>query len=514
MTPDTPPSMRTQLPYEYYSLGFCTPETEVEKKNENLGQILAGDMQETSAYELKMKEPESCKVVCRKKFTAEELKKLHQFIDEEYRINWIIDNLPGAVKTPYDTEAEGDAGRYRIERGFPIGFSIPGEKEGEKAKYAMYNHIHFKISYHHDVSFKGARVVRFELTPYSVKHAYKKWDKKKTQFETCSESNPVKPTQAAQFIDTPEDEVVFTYDVEWEQSDVRWGSRWDIYFEDAAPDDQIHWFSIINSLMIVLFLTGMVAMIMMRTLHRDIARYNEEATAEEVQEETGWKLVHGDVFRAPSFAPNLFAVLVGSGVQIFMMTIILMIFAVLGFLSPANRGGLATAMLLLFVFMGSFAGYYSSRLYKYFQGKHWKTNTLLTAFLFPGTTYAIFFFLNLFVWGAGSSGAIPFGTLVALICLWFGISIPLVFLGSYFGFKKEEITSPVRTNQIPRQVPEQAWYLHPVISIAIGGVLPFGAVFIELFFIMSAVWLHQVRERREREREREARGGGMGRAVL
>merc|ERR1719263_2029010 len=54
------------------------------------------------------------------------------------------------------------------------------------------------------------------------------------------------------------------------------------------------------------------------------------------------------------------------------------------------------------------------------------------------------------------------------------------------------MTSPVRTNQIPRQVPEQAWYLHPVISIAIGGVLPFGAVFIELFFIMSAVWLHQI----------------------
>jgi hypothetical protein len=36
-------------------------------------------------------------------------------------------------------------------------------------------------------------------------------------------------------------------------------------------DDQIHWSSIINSLMIVLFLTGMVAMIMMRTLRRDIS---------------------------------------------------------------------------------------------------------------------------------------------------------------------------------------------------------------------------------------------------
>lgn len=29
-------------------------------------------------------------------------------------------------------------------------------------------------------------------------------------------------------------------------------------------------------------------------------------------------------------------------------------------------------------------------------------------------------------------------------------------------------------------------------SIALGGILPFGAVCIELFFIMSAMWLHQV----------------------
>ena len=47
--------------------------------------------------------------------------------------------------------------------------------------------------------------------------------------------------------------------------------------------------------------------------------------------------------------------------QIFGMSLITMIFAVLGFLSPANRGGLMTAMLLLFVLMGLFAGYFSAR---------------------------------------------------------------------------------------------------------------------------------------------------------
>ena len=50
--------------------------------------------------------------------------------------------------------------------------------------------------------------------------------------------------------------------------------------------------------MIVLFLSGMVAMIMMRTLHRDFNRYNATEAAEDVEEETGWKLVHGDVYAA------------------------------------------------------------------------------------------------------------------------------------------------------------------------------------------------------------------------
>ena len=51
--------------------------------------------------------------------------------------------------------------------------------------------------------------------------------------------------------------------------------------------------------------------------------------------------------------------------------------------------------------------------------------------------------------------AVPFSTLCALILLWFGISLPLVLVGSYFGFKKEVFEVPVRTNQTARHVPEQ-----------------------------------------------------------
>ena len=72
------------------------------------------------------------------------------------------------------------------------------------------------------------------------------------------------------------------------------------------------------------------------------------------------------------------------------------------------------------------------------------------------------------------------------------ISVPLAFLGSYYGFKQDEIKNPVRFNQIPRQIPEQAWFMQPIFSILVGGILPFGAVFIEMFFIMTMVISAQV----------------------
>jgi transmembrane 9 superfamily protein 2/4 len=64
---------------------------------------------------------------------------------------------------------------------------------------------------------------------------------------------------------------------------------------------------------------GLVAMILVRALYRDFSRYNRVATDEEKaedKEETGWKLVHADVFRPPTRLPLIFAVTVGTGTQV------------------------------------------------------------------------------------------------------------------------------------------------------------------------------------------------------
>jgi len=461
-------SVKTQIPYDYYSLPFCEPKTK-HYVPENLGEILRGDRIVNTGYVMQMNVKSSCEVLCaKKKLSKEEGLLIAKRIREDYSVHMIIDNLPGSTK--YFLED----GTEQYEPGYKLGKLVNG-------KLYLNNHLKFVVSYNHEVEKDIYRVVGFDVYAASIAQVAVTTDNK-CIFPSKDKIVPLLLNE------TGTNEVQFTYDIDWVPSTIKWASRWDKYLK--MSNVQVHWFAILNSTVIVLFLTGILAMIIIRTLRRDIANYNKDEDIEEAIEETGWKLVHGDVFRPPSNS-LLLSGLVGCGVQLFCMVLITIIFAMLGMLSPASRGSLMTAIIFLYVFMGLFAGYYAGRLYKTLKGMHWKRAALVTGLLYPGTVSTVGFFLNLFLWGKGSSGAIPFTTMLALFCLWFGISIPLVYLGYFFGFRKQPHTQPVRTNKIPRQVPEPVWYMRPFIGMMMAGLLPFGAIFIELYFILSAIWENQ-----------------------
>ncbi|XP_026081414.1 transmembrane 9 superfamily member 2-like isoform X1 [Carassius auratus] len=497
-------SVESVLPYEYDAFDFCK-DTDERRPSENLGQVLFGERIETSPYKFSFKADKACEKVCTKSYDAgsreDKLKLdfLKKGMELNYQHHWIVDNMP--VTWCYIVEGDLKV----CNPGFPIGCLVNQEGNpkdacvisaefNKKNAYYIFNHVDITIFYHSGDETNGmnARLVAATLEPRSVKH-----------------SDDDNPSCDGAPMDIPAEfksnlKVTYSYSVQFKQNDdIRWASRWD-YILVSMPHTNIQWFSIMNSLVIVLFLSGMVAMIMLRTLHKDIARYNQmdqadwvkippaaNITYEDAQEESGWKQVHGDVFRPPRMG-MLLSVFLGQGTQVFIMTFITLFLACLGFLSPANRGALMTCAVVLWVLLGTPAGYVSARLYKTFGGVNWKTNVLLTAFLCPGIVFVDFFLMNLILWVEGSSAAVPFGTLVAILALWFGISVPLTFVGAHFGFKKPGIEPPVRTNQIPRQIPQQSFFTKRVPGIVMGGILPFGCIFIQLFFILNSIWSHQM----------------------
>lgn len=201
--------------------------------------------------------------------------------------------------------------------------------------------------------------------------------------------------------------ITWTYSTYWqEDNSIEWHNRWDLYFVNQDQSSNIHVLAIINSLVIAFLLSGMVGVVLLRTLNREISTYNTKPNVEDgkrlkrlpttanrtgsVDEDdedeegllddiTGWKLVHGDVFRPP-YLGGLLAPLVGSGVQILVTMSSVLVFALIGVLNPSYRGGFVSFGLFLFVFAGIFSGFFSGRIYKTFGGENWVKNAILVRY--------------------------------------------------------------------------------------------------------------------------------------
>jgi transmembrane 9 superfamily member 2/4 len=504
-------STKTLIPIDYYRLPFCQPLGGPKRDNENLGEFLAGDRIESSPYLLRMKKDMYCEHLCTAMLgPADQIgvtpNRMVRAIRKGYHNNWIVDNLPAASKVEDEKLVT-----TRYWHGFPVGFI-------NDMKAYIHNHVNIEIMFHkNDMEPDKYRVVRFTVEPFSIHHEtivipevapdnvefyLPRYHNIKNPIASCDpniaktlHTNYNMVTDASQTAQEASGEVLFTYDVIWkENATLPWASRWDIYLsmDDAIPA-KVHWLSIANSLVIVFVLSAMIMAILVRNLQRDLNRYNkvaldEEARAEEL-EEYGWKLVHADVFRPPSFSPMALSVACGSGAQLLFMTFFTIVFSSLGFMNPSRRGHLLMGELCFFVVLGCVNGYVTARLYKTFKGKSWQRATATAALALPGFAFALFFLMNIVALLNHSTDAVPFVTILILVVLWFGISTPLVFLGAYFGYKQDAIEYPVSTSSIPRQIPDQPWFMGIPFTLLIGGILPFGSCFVELYYIMSSVWM-------------------------
>ena len=396
----------------------------------NLGEVLRGDRITTSDFQINMNQDIECRYLCDQVVSRKDVRWAQRLIEEGYVTEWILDNLPGA--TSFVTV---DRSRKYYAAGFKL-----GEKELDldsgKMRYVLNNHFTLVIRWRKasgkEANRGGKVVVGFEVYTKSIGGSHRNetgcpdvsGHHEKFQLYIAPNNTEL----AAKYPDSsylPEEDmdvndgatltIPYTYSVYFREEDsIAWSNRWDLYFTDQSESTVTHWLAMLNSLIISGMLGAVVIVILARTSPGDLRgraegfledakrgtrtrrsggrkspkgglleKVSETEADEELSSDdeplddvTGWKLLHGDVFRTPSYAGSL-APLIGSGMQLLFMVTGLLLLSCLGVLNPSFRGGFVSVGVGLFIFAGGFSGYFSSRVYKTFGGQNWRKNTLM-----------------------------------------------------------------------------------------------------------------------------------------
>jgi transmembrane 9 superfamily protein 3 len=348
------PYHNRQETYPYFSLPFCQgPKKSIGHYHETLGENLLGVELEFSGLFIAFRGDHTKSEYCSLDLTKEKYDLFVYAIKNHYWYQMYIDDLPI--------------------------WGIVGEYDEKDDAYYLWTSKKFDLGYNFD------HIVDVNLTSE---------DKVKLQ---------------------PGMNIKFSYEVNWKVSKIEFENRFDKYLDPGFFQHRIHWFSIFNSFMMVIFLVGIVSMILMRTLRKDYARYNEKDIDDlerDLGDEYGWKQVHGDVFRAPPFSTFL-ASLIGSGYQIASVVFIVVIFAIVGELYT-ERGSLLNTAIFMYAITSPINGFFGGGLYARLGGKLWIRQMAIGALLVPALISLTAFFINFIAIYYQTAKAIHFTSMVNL----------------------------------------------------------------------------------------------------
>ncbi|XP_022079469.1 transmembrane 9 superfamily member 3-like [Acanthaster planci] len=431
------PYHNRQETYGFFSLPFCRgPKKDISHYHETLGEALQGTELEFSGLDIDFATNVPQTKYCEVELTEDSHKAFVYAVKNHYWYQMYIDDLPI--------------------------WGIVGESEEASEKVSdYYIWTHKKL----DIGYNLNQIVDVNLT---------------------SETK-VKLEKGVK--------VPFSYEVNWKKSSVNFKKRFDKYLDPNFFNHRIHWFSIFNSFMMVIFLVGLVSMILMRTLRKDYARYSKDDDLDDMErdlgDEYGWKQVHGDVFR-PASHPMVFSALIGSGYHLATVALAVIVLTLWGHLYT-DRGSILSTSIFVYAASAPVNGYFGGGLYSRMGGKVWIKQMLLSAFLLPFLVCGTAFFINFIAIYYHASRAIPFGTMVAVTCICLFVILPLTLVGTIVGRALAgQPNFPCRVNAVPRPIPEKKWFMEPAVIVMLGGVLPFGSIFIEMYFIFTSFWAYKI----------------------
>lgn len=425
--------------YHYYSLPVCRP-TQIQHRPLTLGEVLDGDRMAYSLYKIQFLQHERKRSLCKQTLTPDDIEKLREAIRELYYFEFSIDDLP----------VRGFVGHFEESGLIPI---------PHVEKCYLWSALHFAFTYNQD------RIISVNVS---------------------TAGSPISLDESSSSI-----EVEFSFSVDWTETDIDYNNREHLKGKFFPKTLEIHWLSVINSVVLVVLLTGFILIILMRVLRNDFTRYNKEDLLEDevaIEDECGWKVIHTEVFRFPSSIGLLSAVL-GVGTQFIAMGSGILLMALCGVFRPGHGGAIHTYSIILYCVTSSIAGYVSGSFYRKFGGQNWMRNVLLTASLFTFPFFLIWFIINCTHWYAGSTQALPFTTILLLMLVYVLVGFPLTVIGGIVARNTTaDFDSPCRTRAVARKIPPQPWYTMIGCHCFFGGFLPFSAISVELYYIFATVW--------------------------
>ena len=463
-------SRRGIIPYGYTRLKICQSQ-KVIKAEDTLGEILTGEVLYTTDYIANTNEDEFCQVLCYNTFEEKTVKLIKKLIRRRYFTNWIVDKLPAGLIL-YNEETKQTSIKYF--NGIPLGYIKNGN-------YYIYNHYQFHILLN-KIDEDRYNVVGFNILPISIKH-------NKEEAVCAKDSKSILENLEKEPQPLIEGNILFTYDVVYEYSDITLASRWDHYKTARAG---IHWTGIILSEVLIVVISVIIITVLCRNLRADISSYNYRVSNLEEINEYDWKQISGDIFRPPSVNVLLLSSMLGTGTQLFLMIAATLFFGLFGFMNPEQRANILNIGILFFCFMGLPGGYISALFYRFWGGKSWIKVSLFTSIIFPGTLIFGYVIVNIILTIEKSNAAVHFYDIVSLFILWIFCTFPLILIGSFFGYKSRRMNVPCEINRIPSAIPDKPCYLHYRYIIFVTGFIGFATIFIEFNYVMGALWRHQI----------------------
>ena len=463
-------SYRAIIPFGYNKLNICQSK-KIYKAEDTLGEILTGDSYYTTGYTANTNEDKFCQVLCYNTFDEKTVKIYKKLIKRRYFSNWVVDKLPAGMIL-YNQETKQTSLKYF--NGIPLGFY-------SNESYYIYNHLQFHILLN-KVDENKYNVVGFNILPLSIKH---------------DDSNPICSKTAKDMLQNfelshqplTEGNILFTYDVVFEYSDITYASRWDHY---KTSKSSIHWTGIFISEILVCFASFFIICLLKHNVNNDIDYYNYRVSNIEEIDEYDWKQVAGDVFRPPSVNPLLLSSLLGTGIQLLTMFTITLCLGVFGFMNPEKRANILNLGILFYCFCGLLGGYISANFYRFWGGNSWLKPAIHCSVFFPGTLLFGYMIVNVVLSIENSNAAVNFSDIISLYALWIFCTFPLILIGSFFGYKSNRINIPCDINKIPSVIPSKPWYLHYRYITFVTGFIGFATIFIEFNYVMASLWRHEI----------------------